>query len=80
MNDDLISRSALKSELSDKDYITYTHEYGEAIPVEWVMSAIDNAPTVEAYTEDDVQYAIREGHQIGYEMAKAKFERRSSHE
>lgn len=36
---------------------------------------IDNAPTVDTYTEDDVQYAIKEGHQVGYEMAKAKFER-----
>lgn len=43
----LIDADVLKSVLSDKDYITYTHEYGEAIPVEWLMSAIDNAPTVE---------------------------------
>lgn len=40
-----------------------------------VKLTIDNAPTVDTYTEDDVQYAIREGHQVGYEMAKAKFER-----
>lgn len=43
----LIDADELKNELSDKNYITYTHEYGDAIPVEWVMSAIDNAPTVE---------------------------------
>lgn len=36
---------------------------------------IENAPTVDAYTEDDVKTAIKEGHQVGYEMAKAKFER-----
>ena len=42
-----IDADALKNELSDKDYITYTHEYGDAIPVDWIMSAIDNAPTVE---------------------------------
>ena len=36
---------------------------------------IDNAPTVDAYTEDDVKTAIKEGHEVGYQMAKAKFER-----
>lgn len=40
-----------------------------------VMNLIDNAPTVDTYTEDDVHYAIKEGHQVGYEMAKAKFKR-----
>ena len=44
---DLISREALKKALSDKDLITWTHEYGDAIPLDWLMSAIDNAPTVE---------------------------------
>ena len=43
----LIDADELKKELSDKDYITYTHEFGEAIPVDWIMSAINNAPTVE---------------------------------
>lgn len=43
----LIDADALKAKLSYKCYITYTHEYGDAIPVEWVMNAIDNAPTVE---------------------------------
>lgn len=42
----LIDADALKKKLSSKDYITYTHEYGDAIPIEWLMSAIDNAPTV----------------------------------
>lgn len=45
MNNDLISREALKKALSDKDLITWTHEYGYAIPVDWLMSTIDNAPT-----------------------------------
>lgn len=40
-----------------------------------VLIAINNAPTVDTYTEDDVHCAIKEGHQVGYEMAKAKFER-----
>ena len=43
----LIDADELKNVLSDKDYITYTHEFGDAIPVDWIMSAIDNAPTVE---------------------------------
>ena len=42
----LIDADELKNELSDKDYITYTHEYGDAIPVDWIMNAIDNAPSV----------------------------------
>lgn len=46
-NDDLISREALKKALTNKDLITWTHEYGDAIPVDWLMSVIDNAPTVE---------------------------------
>lgn len=33
------------------------------------------APTVDTYTEDDVKIAIKEGHEVGYEMAKAKYER-----
>lgn len=42
----LIDADALKEELKSESYLTYTHEYGDAIPVGWVMSAIDNAPTV----------------------------------
>ena len=40
-----------------------------------IVGMVDNAPTVDAYTEDDVKTAIKEGHKVGYEMAKAKFER-----
>lgn len=40
-----------------------------------IEAIIDNAPTVDTYTEDDVHYAIKEGHEVGYGMAKAKFER-----
>ena len=42
----LIDADALKEALSDKNLITWTHEYGDAIPLDWLMSAIDNAPTV----------------------------------
>jgi hypothetical protein len=52
----LIDADALKNELSDKYYITYTHEYGDAIPVGWIMSAIDNAPTVDTTFKEFVAY------------------------
>ncbi len=44
-----------------------------------IIGMLDNAPTVDTYTEDDVQYAIREGHQVGYEMAKAKYSPKTGH-
>lgn len=53
MNNDLISREALKKALSSKDLITWTHEYGDAIPFDWIMSVIDNAPTVEPFEPDE---------------------------
>lgn len=40
-----------------------------------IDTIIDNAPTVDTYTEDDVQEAIKAGYQVGYELPKAKFER-----
>ena len=69
MNNDLISREALKE-------YSYGREdtYGDIKQVVDVED-IDNAPKVDTYTEEDVHYAIKEGHQVGYEMAKAKFER-----
>lgn len=57
----LIDADELKRVLSDKDYITYTHEFGDAIPFDWIINAIDNAPTIttslklENITEDDVK-------------------------
>lgn len=42
----LIDADELKERLKSESYWTYTHEYGDAIPVGWVMSAIDHAPTV----------------------------------
>ena len=35
---------------------------------------IDNAPTVEAFTEEDIKQTIKENFDIGYEMAKNKYE------
>lgn len=40
-----------------------------------IYELIDNAPTVEEITNEDIQQAIKEGFANGYEMAKAKFER-----
>ena len=60
MNNDLISREALKKVLSGKEYITYTYEYGNAIPVEWVMNAIDNAPTVSFIISPDYVTELQE--------------------
>lgn len=60
---------------------TMKDRHGVKLGEEWLLNyndikdVIDNAPTVDTYTEDDVQYAIKEGHQVGYEMAKAKYER-----
>lgn len=76
MNNDLISKSELKAEiLKALDKGNLTDYEPSAVICEIYDRCIDNAPTVETYTQDDVQYAIREGHQVGYEMAKAKFER-----
>lgn len=64
MNNDLISREALKKKLKSESYWTYTQEYGDAIPVGWVMSAIDNAPAVnpslnlDNITEEDIEKFI----------------------
>lgn len=63
----LIDADALKKAIIELNLDNSSH---------WsVIYKIDNAPTIDTYTEDDVQYAIKEGHQVGYEMAKAKFER-----
>ena len=70
MNDDLISRKDIKDHISELMLVYKGVELNNAI-----FNAIDNAPTVDTYTEDDVKCAIKEGHQVGYEMAKAKFER-----
>ena len=75
MNNDLISRKALRKVLSDPLYRSTIKDYGEILKYTFVMDIIDNAPTVDTYTEDDVQEAIKAGYQVGYELPKAKFER-----
>ena len=98
MNNDLISRSALKEEIikcmtswdKHSDYAL-----GRLRSYEWAINLIDNAPTVEPtfglfkdmlcsecdkrpqgeYTEEDMKRTIKENFDIGYEMAKNKYER-----
>ena len=68
----LIDADELKEHIGTYDGTT---AQVEAVEVQY----IDNAPTVDTYTEDDVQYAIKEGHQVGYEMAKAKYSPKTGH-
>ena len=68
MNDDLISRSALKEAFTEA-YAGITFSLIECNDI------IDNAPTVEDITEDDIKEAIKTGYRDGYDMAKAKYEK-----
>lgn len=36
----------LKVSLSSKDLMRWTHEYGDVIPLQWIMSIIDNTPEI----------------------------------
>jgi hypothetical protein len=47
MNNDLISRKALRKVLSDPLYRSTIKDYGEILKYTFVMDIIDNAPTVE---------------------------------
>ena len=78
MDNDLISREDLKKSMRksiNERYISWTKTITVADIATLIFDEIEFAPTVDTYTEDDVQYAIKEGHQVGYEMAKAKFGR-----
>ena len=62
MNNDLISRSALK----EKAFITQQCNGCEIESIAVVsVGAIDNAPTVEAFTKDDMAGAYNEGYACG---------------
>jgi len=69
--EDLISREALRKRL---DELHWTLECGFDKRI-YLDSIIDNAPTVEAFTEEDIKQAIKENFDIGYEMAKNKYAR-----
>lgn len=61
----LIDADELKKKFKDRSYWTYTHEFGDAIPVSWIMSGIDNAPTVELRLMKVEECA---GHTLEYAM------------
>ena len=71
---DLISRKHLyrriKTECNPYGKPTIDFESGKR-----VLDIIDNEPTVETYTEEDMTRTIKENFDIGYEMAKNKYER-----
>ena len=71
------------SRLIDADALIRTVEHDEGISWEnhgdddlcVRKKYIDNAPTVEDITEDDIKEAIKTGYRDGYGMAKAKYEK-----
>lgn len=71
-----IDADALKEEL--KQYFTDGVLDGVSAKLAFsqVLHDIDNAPTVDTYTEDIVKMAIKAGYKDGYGMAKAKYENR----
>lgn len=70
MNNDLISRSAVKTYLEQyrKQFSTFNDTQMQII-----LDVIDHVPAVEEITNEDIQQAIKEGFANGYEMAKEKF-------
>lgn len=61
----LIDADELKKKFQERSYWTYTYEYGDAIPIGWIMSGIDNAPTA-----DDWQKFSDELWKNAYEKGK----------
>ena len=62
----LIDADELKKKFSERSYWTYTHEHGDAIPIGWIMSGIDHAPTVEPFEPDYVGAERLAARQRGY--------------
>ena len=83
MNNDLISRSALKEhKFLSPDNPNATRWFDEKVKAyqkgwnDCIDAIIDNAPTVEPeITDNDIIEAIKAGFNEGYSMAKAKYER-----
>ena len=63
MNNDLISREALKKAIEPYKYAT------DGV-FEGISLIIDNAPTVEVYTKDDIAGAYNEGYMCGSREAE----------
>ena len=75
MNNDLISRSALLKAFSESNHIKETASGLDVMEMLAIKETVDNAPTVEAYTEEDIKRTIKENFDLGYEMAKNKYEK-----
>ena len=78
MNNDLISREALKEVIKANHYLLSAKhnstDYG--MFTTGIIEAIDSAPTVEPeITNDDLQAAMTESYHLGYELAETKFKR-----
>lgn len=63
----LIDANALKEAISDVE-LSLTNK-------RTILGIVDNAQTIETYTEEDLKKAIKTGYDDGYAMAKAKYER-----
>lgn len=73
---DTISRSALKERVNRTiDYAIDEFDKGYNIGIQKAVELIDNAPTVETYTEEDMKRTIKDNFDLGYEIAKNKYER-----
>lgn len=87
MKNDLISREALRTALvqafgcenatkyGNKNAEQQANSYSTYMLYEiadTIEDVIDNAPSVEEITNEDIQQAIKEGFANGYEMAKEK--------
>jgi len=89
MNNDLISREALKEAIETYDKfaclpdgklepfrnLEHPKMFEPYVHLRDIRNAINNAPTIEPITNEDINSAINEGFKNGYEMAKVKFER-----
>ena len=68
---DIISREALKKTFENACIygLPMNELYGA------ILKIIDNAPSVETYSEEDMCDTTSNGFDIGYDFAKAKYER-----
>ena len=73
MSNDLISREALREAIRKRLGISSLKYLTEQEKV--IVEEIDNAPTVETYSEEDMCDTTSNGFDIGYDFAKAKYER-----
>lgn len=82
MNNDLISREALKSALKSNCTPEICHDYGTnwcevCCPHNDFEDLIDNAPTVKAYTEEELKKKYDEGLNDGYATCYDRYVRKN---